>query len=192
MSEGISSNNDISCSDSCGCKDDEHSDDQQIPVTDKDTETLQEPTAEIPVKSELDECKDKLMRTMADYENMMRQKDNEITLRVAVRTNSVMADILQIHDDIERAHDAFTGTGDVALGLDGILKNVRMLLAKNNVVEIDALGEHFNPEKHESIKVVDDDSLDDGTITQVIRKGYICHDQILRPSLVEISRRNTV
>lgn len=181
--------------DSCGCgADTGHTEAQESASNDMPLTDIPEPTSndEQPKEhSELDECKDKLARTMADYENMLRQKDHDIELRSSARINSVMGDILQIHDDVERAHDAFGESGNVALGLDGILKNIRSLFAKNNVIEIDALGEHFDPKKHESIKVVDDDTLEDGTITKVARKGYICHDQVLRPSLVEISRRNT-
>lgn len=179
------------CEDSCACDADADPEIKRVPVigNDTDDETPKVVSDEPSTMTTLDECEDKLKRTMADYENMMRQKDHDIALRSALRVDSVMTDILQVHDDIERAHEAFTGSQDDASGLAGILKNVNALLAKHNVTEVDALGKHFDPEKHESVAVVDDDSIDDGTVTKVIRKGYICQDRILRPSLVEISRR---
>lgn len=196
MTEERSEDDGTRCEDSCACEADGLSETSTKP-TDASLKTDKVPDVEsctndsAPPRSELDECKDKLMRTMADYENMMRQKDGDIAMRVAAGVNSVMADLLQIHDDIERAHDAFASSEDVASGLGGILKNIRALLTKYGITEINALGEHFDPDKHESIKVVDDDSLDDGTVTSIIRKGYICRNQILRPSLVEISRRES-
>ncbi len=190
-------NNGAGCADPCACDSKERPKDhpkehhKETGDVHADSESGK-PRQELPdAKSELDECRDKLARTMADYENMMRQKDHDVALRVTAGVISVMGDVIRIHDDLVRAHDALVGSGNLSSGLDGILKNISALLARNNVVEIDALGEHFDPSRHESIKVVDDDTLDDGTITKVIRKGYIYQNQVLRPSLVEISRRSS-
>ena len=57
------------------------------------------------------------------------------------------------------------------------------------VSPIDALGEIFDPKLHEAISVKVDPSLDENTITSEIRKGYILHNRVIRPSLVEISKK---
>jgi molecular chaperone GrpE len=57
------------------------------------------------------------------------------------------------------------------------------------VAPIDALGEIFDPNIHEAISVITDSSLDDNTITKEIRKGYISQKRIIRPTLVEISKK---
>ena len=62
-------------------------------------------------------------------------------------------------------------------------------MEKYNVKPIDALGEIFDPNFHEAISIISDPSLDDNTITKEIRKGYISHEKILRPTLVEISKK---
>jgi molecular chaperone GrpE len=62
------------------------------------------------------------------------------------------------------------------------------LLSKYNVTPIDSLGEIFDPNFHEAISVINDPNLDDNTITKEIRKGYISHKRVIRPSLVEISK----
>mgnify|MGYP002623892485 FL=1 len=64
------------------------------------------------------------------------------------------------------------------------------LLTKYGVVQIDAIGEIFNPNFHEAISVIEDDSLDENTITKEIRKGYISHQRVIRPALVEISKKS--
>jgi molecular chaperone GrpE len=53
-----------------------------------------------------------------------------------------------------------------------------------------ALGEVFDPNLHEAISIIKDDSLDDNTITKELRKGYISHNRTLRPTLVEISKKS--
>jgi len=63
-------------------------------------------------------------------------------------------------------------------------------LVEFGVKSIEAVGEIFNPELHEAISVKEDSTLDDDTITAELRKGYILKDRVIRPSLVEISKRN--
>jgi len=63
------------------------------------------------------------------------------------------------------------------------------LLAENNIKPIDAIGEIFDPQIHEAVSMVEDDSLDDGTITQEVSKGYISGKAILKPSKVIVSKK---
>ena len=63
------------------------------------------------------------------------------------------------------------------------------LLKKYHIQPIDALGEIFNPNFHEAISIINDPDLDDDTITKEIRKGYISHERVIRPTLVEISKK---
>ena len=62
-------------------------------------------------------------------------------------------------------------------------------LKKYQIVSIDALGEIFDPNLHEAISIISDSNLDDSTITKEIRKGYISHQRVIRPTLVEISKK---
>ena len=88
-----------------------------------------------------------------------------------------------------RARNAFSQNNIDTTGLDSILKNMDSLLTKYNVIPIEALGEIFNPNLHEAISIVSDPALDDNTITKEIRKGYISHERVIRPTLVEISKK---
>ena len=63
------------------------------------------------------------------------------------------------------------------------------LLAENNIKPIDAVGEIFDPQMHEAVSMVEDNSLDDGTITQEVSKGYISGKAILKPSKVIVSKK---
>ena len=64
------------------------------------------------------------------------------------------------------------------------------LLEKYQIKSIDALGEIFDPNFHEAISIIVDSDLDDNTITKEIRKGYISQNRIIRPTLVEISKKD--
>src|SRR3990167_7303590 len=74
-------------------------------------------------------------------------------------------------------------------GLEGILRNMDSLLEQYDIVSINSLGEIFNPNLHEAISVIEDETLDEDTITKEIRKGYISHNRVIRPSIVEISKK---
>ncbi|MGI0057516.1 MAG: nucleotide exchange factor GrpE, partial [Nitrosarchaeum sp.] len=100
-----------------------------------------------------------------------------------------MLDFLKIYDDFMRAKQVFTENKINTEGLDSILKNMDSLLVKYNVTSIDALGEIFDPNFHEAISIITDSELDDNTITKELRKGYISHKRVIRPSLVEISKK---
>ena len=63
------------------------------------------------------------------------------------------------------------------------------LLKKYTIIAIDALGEIFDPNFHEAISIITDPDLDENTITKEIRKGYISHERVIRPTLVEISKK---
>ena len=100
-----------------------------------------------------------------------------------------MIEFLQIYDDFIRAKEVFSKKNINTEGLDSILKNMNSLFSKNGVSPIDALGEIFDPKFHEAISVIEDPTLDENTITKEIRKGYISQNRVIRPTLVEISKK---
>ena len=126
---------------------------------------------------------------MADFQNLSRKTQNDIEVGVNSKINEFMLDFLKIYDDFQRAKDVLSESKINADGLNSILKNMESLLEKYNVEPIDALGEIFDPNFHEAISIVSDSTLDDNTITKEIRKGYISQKKILRPTLVEISKK---
>ena len=64
------------------------------------------------------------------------------------------------------------------------------LLSENNIKEIEAIGEIFNPKLHEAVSITENNSLDEGTITKVVAKGYISFQDVIRPSKVIVSKKN--
>ncbi|HWP78641.1 MAG TPA: nucleotide exchange factor GrpE [Candidatus Nitrosotenuis sp.] len=142
------------------------------------------------LKQNLASCEDKLKRSLADFINLERKTKTDIENGVNERLDKFMLKFLTIYDDLVRATQILKKENPNAQGLDSILKNIDSLLAEYGVTPIEALGEIFDPNLHEAISVVEDDGLDDNTITKEIRKGYISHNRTLRPTLVEISKKS--
>ena len=132
---------------------------------------------------------EKIKHVLADYQNLNRKTQSDIEKGVNSKIDELMLEFLKIYDDFVRAKEAFSQNKIDTTGLDFILKNMDSLLAKYNVKPIEALGEIFNPNLHEAISIVTDSQLDENTITKEIRKGYISHERVIRPTLVEISKK---
>ncbi len=131
-----------------------------------------------------------LKHTLADFQNLERKTKFEIENGVNTKIDKFMIEFLQIYDDFIRAQEAFSKNNVNTEGLDSILKNMDSLLAKHNVSPIVAIGEIFDPKLHEAISIIEDPTLDENTITQELRKGYISHNGVIRPTLVEISKKS--
>ncbi len=140
-------------------------------------------------KQRSSEYEEKLKLVLADFQNLSRKTQSDIENGVNSKINEFALDFLQIYDDFVRAKEVFSESKINSDGLDSILKNMNSLLQKYHVKQIDALGEIFNPNFHEAISIITDPALDDNTVTKELRKGYISHERVIRPTLVEISKK---
>ncbi len=141
-------------------------------------------------KQKSSEYEEKLKLVLADFQNLSRKTQTDIENGVNSKINEFALDFLQIYDDFVRAKEVFSESKINLDGLNSILKNMNSLLQKYHVVPIDALGEIFDPNFHEAISIITDPDLDDNTITKELRKGYISHERVIRPTLVEISKKD--
>lgn len=132
----------------------------------------------------------KIQYLLADFENLKKRSELDVQNRVASITDGIVLKFLGIYDDFVRARDALSKQGADTKGLDAILKNMDAFLVEFGVKPIEAVGEIFDPQLHEAISIKEDSTLDDNTVTAELRKGYILKDRVIRPSLVEISKRN--
>ncbi|MCH8914268.1 MAG: nucleotide exchange factor GrpE [Thaumarchaeota archaeon] len=140
-------------------------------------------------KQKVSEHEEELKHVLADFQNLNRKTQSDIENGVNAKVDEFVLDFLKIYDDFIRAKEVFSESKINIDGLDSILKNMDSLLKKYHVIPIDALGEIFDPNFHETISIITDPDLDDNTITKEIRKGYISHERVVRPTLVEISKK---
>ena len=140
-------------------------------------------------KQKVIETDEKLKHVLADFQNLSRKTQSDIENGINAKIDEFVLDFLKIYDDFVRAKEVFSENKINTDGLDSILKNMDYLLKKYHVIPIDALGEIFDPNSHEAISIITDPDLDDNTITKEIRKGYISQKRVIRPTLVEISKK---
>ena len=131
----------------------------------------------------------KLQYLLADFENLKKRTELDVQNQVNSVIDEMILKFLSIYDDFVRAREALEKQKVNIEGLTSILKNMDSFLSEYGVIPIDALGEIFDPKLHDAISVREDSSLDDNTITSEIRKGYILQNRVIRPSLVEISKK---
>lgn len=157
------------------------------------------------VKEELRKAKEssdnnlnKLKYMVADFDNYRKQMEKQVALKTEENKAELMLRFLNIRDDYVRALEiAKQSKADpvVVEGLEGILKNYDHLLRSEGIVEIETIGTPFDPNVHDAISFSFRDDLPESTVTDEIRKGYMLDNKVLRPSLVEISKKivkNTV
>ncbi len=140
-------------------------------------------------KQKLVTCEDNLQRALADYQNLEKRSQTDIHQRVLQKTNQLMLNFIGIYEDFIRAKIALKNNGVDTEGLDGIIKNMEILLTENNIKPIDAIGEIFDTKLHEAVSIIIDDSLDEDTITQEVAKGYISFLEVIRPAKVIVSKK---
>jgi len=134
----------------------------------------------------------KLRYVMADFDNYRKQLERQVDSRIDTNKAELLLKFLNIRDDYLRALEiAKQSKSEPAVieGLVGILKNFDMLLKSEGVTEIETTGTPFDPNVHDAISFSDRSDEPENTVVSEIRKGYILNNKVLRPSLVEISRK---
>ena len=135
-------------------------------------------------------CESKLKRALADYQNLERRSKTEISQKVIQKTNQLILNFIGIYEDFIRAKTVLECDDVNTEGLDGVIKNMEIILSENNIKPIEAIGEIFDPKLNEAVSTVEDNSLDEGTITQEVAKGYISFQDTIRPSKVIVSKKS--
>lgn len=159
---------------------------EEIKITDQHNELIAELES---TKQNLLEYEEKLKHSLADFQNLQRKTQSDIENGINLKIDKLILKFLTIYDDLILAKKVLADEKIDISGLESIVKNMNSLLSEYNVVPINALGEIFNPNLHEAVSVVEDSSLDEGTITKEIRKGYISGNRMIRPTIVEISKK---
>jgi molecular chaperone GrpE len=140
-----------------------------------------------------DDTFNKLKYSLADFDNYRKNIEKQNALRVLSVKADILSTVVNFREDFVRALDTLKHHKvDISIreGLTNILKNIDLFLEKENILEIKALNSVFDPNFHEIIgfSYVEDDA-EENIITKEIRKGYLLNDRVLRPSLVEVSKK---
>ena len=135
---------------------------------------------------------EKWKHVLADYQNLEKRTEKEIIDRVNTKTDKLILDFLNVYENFLRAKEAYLKDGISVEGLVVIIKNMESLLLEYEIGQIDTVGKIFDPNLHEAVSTINDQSLDDNTITKEITKGYISRNRVIRASKVIVSKKNQI
>ena len=141
-----------------------------------------------------DETLNKLKYNLADFENFRKNIERQNSLKILSIKADLLSAIINMREDFIRALDSIKQNkvdDAVFEGLKGILKTIDSFLEKEGIKEIESLNKIFDPNMHEIIgfSYNDDNNVEENIVTKEIRKGYLLNDRVLRPSLVEVSKK---
>ena len=143
------------------------------------------------------EAKDKMLRTLAEMENLRKRTSREVADARTYAITGFARDILEIADNLQRALDAVPAETKASAdpGLKALIEGVELTersllntLEKNGVKKFDPSGEKFDPNFQQAMFEVPDASVPSGTVVQVVQTGFMIGDRILRPALVGVSK----
>ena len=163
----------------------------------KDLEKLEE-KKDLSPEEELTNLKDKLARTFAEMENQRRRFEKEKEDAFEYGGFAFAREALNLLDNLERSklsleNDEVLKNTDalkkVSEHLEIINKDMLSILKKNNIEPIKSINEKLDPNLHQAMMEIEDESKEPGTIVQEIQKGFMMKDRLLRPSLVGVSKR---
>lgn len=143
------------------------------------------------------EMKDRVLRTVAEMENLRKRTEREIADTRTYAIASFARDMLAATDSLARA--LITVPPDVRASAEGTLKSLidgielteremQRLLAKHGVTPIEAQGQKFDPHRHQAMFEVPDSTQPEGTVVQVVQAGYAIGDRVLRPAMVGVAK----
>lgn len=150
----------------------------------------QEPGMEIPEKkSQEEEAMDtKYLRLMADFQNYKKRAEKEKADIYAFANEKIILELLDVIDNYERAlsHQGEEGTA-LQEGMAMIYKQFKGVLEKNGVVEIEALGQDFDPNLHNAVMTESTAEYDHGKVSCVLQKGYLLNNKVIRHTMVKVA-----
>lgn len=142
------------------------------------------------LEHELAGAKDQVLRARAEEDNTRRRaaRDAENARKFALE--KFAAELLPVIDNFERALEAAAEDSAVREGLDLSMKLLFGVLEKSGIKVVDPIGEPFDPTYHEAIATVDNPDAEPGSVTEVVQKGYVLNDRLLRAAMVLVAKRD--
>ena len=139
---------------------------------------------------QIEELTDRYKRTMAEFDNYRKRTEKEKTAMYEIGAREVINKILPVVDNFERGLATIPEadrSNPIAEGMDKIYKQLTKTLEDMGVKEIEAEGVEFNPDFHNAVMHVEDDSLGENVVAEVLQKGYTYKDSVVRHSMVKVA-----
>ncbi|MBI3043919.1 MAG: nucleotide exchange factor GrpE [Betaproteobacteria bacterium] len=131
---------------------------------------------------------DAWLRARAEADNIRKRSQSEIAAAHKFAVESFAAELLAVKDSLEAALAAENASVEsMTSGVELTLKQLAGVFERFNLAEINPAGQKFDPHRHQAISTVDSDA-EPNTVVQVLQKGYLLHDRVIRPALVTVAK----
>jgi len=149
------------------------------------------------LQAENADLKDRMLRTMAEMENLRRRTEKELTDARQYAVSSFARDMLTVSDNLRRALDflpeddrrnADAGMASLIEGVEMTERDLLKQLEKHGVMKLEPEGQKFDPNFHQAMFEVPNSDIPNGTVVQVVQAGYRIGDRVLRPAMVGVSK----
>ncbi len=150
------------------------------------------------VEDKLKETEEKLLRALADIENQRRRFEKERQEAFDFGGFNFARESLSLLDNIDRAIKSFKNDNNlknkkdldkIIDGIEIVKRDLISIFKKNDINEIECINKKFDPNFHQAMLEVEDNTRNPGTVVQEIQKGYMIKDRLLRPSLVSVTKK---
>ena len=161
-------------------QEDEECEDDELAKLKKDLEEKDE---------EIIELKSHIQRLQADFDNFRKQNDKQKQDLIKFANEGLIVKFLDVYEDMERALENSTNEEELREGLELIYSKMKNTLEKEGVKEIPAVGEKFDPFKHEALLTVDSPDHENNEIVDELMKGYTLKDKVIKYSKVRVCKK---
>lgn len=149
------------------------------------------------LNAENSQLKDRVLRTLAEMENLRRRTEREVSDAKTYGVTSFARDMLTVVDNLSRALEhvpaearasADPGVRSVIEGVELTARDLEAVLGRHGVKKLDPKGQKFDPNFHQAIFEAPDETVPSGTVSQVVQSGWTIGDRVLRPAMVGVSK----
>ncbi len=167
--------------------------DSEVSESPESEDQILSPEAQIEaLEDELAKTRDDALRTLAEAQNIRRRSEKDIENARKFALEKFASELLGVADNLERALDSADKDNEVVkVLLEGVALTQKSLvdtLAKFNIMQLDPLGEPFDPQFHQAMSMVENPDVEPNTVTLVMQKGYVLNERLLRPAMVMVSK----
>ena len=183
------------------------SDDNNIKSSNEDEDTLADSdnsdkqNIKLSLEEKNKELEEKVIRLYAEMENQRRRYEKEKDEAFNYGGFSLAREALNLLDNLERSKNSLENDEDlknnkaiekVLSHIDIIYQDMISIFKKNDITLIEAIGKKLDPNLHQAMIEIEDDTKETGTVVQEIQKGFLLKDRLLRPSLVGVAKKTTI
>ena len=160
-----------------------------MPGTAAEASAQASPDAEVArARQEAEEWREAYLRKLAEFDNSRKRQEREMSEYRRTANAALVRELLPVVDNLERALAASGDeTGGIFLGVSLVLRQLKDVLGRSDVVELDPVGQGFDPALHEAVSRLETADAEPDTVVQVLQKGYRYGERLLRPAMVVVA-----